>query len=293
MQETKGILDKIKHHDKLSIMVNENCAIPLPEDVWRKLLGPHKLSFYYFIYVDQGSATLRADSRDVTISDGQLLFGLPNQIFTNSTKNKKDQYYKLGLDENTLALLPHSYPFLVNPLQFNTITFDSDTKQRVKAVFSLLFQLLHSPGKPKTSEIILAHLNTLLTELNSAYFEQHGSQDAVTNAKLSKYVAFKLAVETHLSEQQEVHTIAEQLAMTTSSLYSVVKELSGVSPKEWITNRRMLEAQRKLQYSGLSVKELAYELGFNDPSYFSRLFKKSTGKSVSAFLADVRDLSGK
>ena len=95
----------------------------------------------------------------------------------------------------------------------------------------------------------------------------------------------------NLTEQQDVHTIAEKLAMTTSSLYGVVKGFSGVSPKEWMTNRLMLEAQRKLQYSTLSVKELAYELGFNDPDYFSRLFKKSTGKSVSAFLAEHHDSS--
>ena len=46
----------------------------------------------------------------------------------------------------------------------------------------------------------------------------------------------------------------------------------------------MMEAQRKLRYSNISAKELAYELGFNEPDYFSRLFKKSTGKSVSDFL---------
>jgi AraC family transcriptional activator of pobA len=127
-------------------------------------------------------------------------------------------------------------------------------------------------------------MNTLMTEFNSAYFEQ-GDHEHLPNPKLSKYIAFKLAVETHLTEQQDVHTIAEKLAMTTSSLYGVVKEFAGVSPKEWMTNRLMLEAQRKLQYSTISVKELAYELGFNDPDYFSRLFKKSTGTSVSCFLA--------
>jgi AraC family transcriptional regulator, transcriptional activator of pobA len=52
----------------------------------------------------------------------------------------------------------------------------------------------------------------------------------------------------------------------------------------------MIEAQRKLQYSHLSVKELAYELGFNDPDYFSRFFKKCTGKSVSEFLEVRQDL---
>ena len=161
---------------------------------------------------------------------------------------------------------------------------------RVKAVLSMLFQLLHSPGKPKKAEIILAHLNALLTELNSAYFERH-NQPALSNPKLSKYVAFTLAVETQLTEQHDVHTIAKQLAMTPSRLYGVVKEFSGLSPKEWITNRLIQEAQRKLHYSSSSVKELAYELGFDDPDYFSRLFKKNTGKSVSAFLEDLRDLS--
>ena len=86
-----------------------------------------------------------------------------------------------------------------------------------------------------------------------------------------------------------MHSIAEKLAMNTSTLYAIVKEFSGVSPKEWITNRLIQEAQRKLHYTDISVKELAYDLGFSDPDYFSRLFKKSTGKSVSTFL---RDLSG-
>jgi AraC-like DNA-binding protein len=55
----------------------------------------------------------------------------------------------------------------------------------------------------------------------------------------------------------------------------------------------MIEARRKLQYSSLSVKELAYELGFSDPDYFSRFFKKCTGKSVSAFLKAQQDKSRK
>ena len=290
MQETKGLLDKIKHHNQLPITVNENCAIALPEEVLQKLLQPHKLAYYYFVFVDQGSETFQVDLQDITISDSQVIFGLPNQLFSHSSPNKNSQEYKMGFDENTLAMLPHAYPFLVNPLNLNVITFDPDAKQRVKAVLSILFKLLHTPGKPKNVEIILAHLNTLLTEFNSAYFG-HSPKGNPSAAKLSKYVAFKLAVETHLTEQHDVHTIAKELAMSPSSLYGVVKKFSGLSPKEWITNRLIQEAQRKLQYASFSVKELAYELGFDDPDYFSRLFKKKTGKSVSAYLADRHDLS--
>jgi AraC family transcriptional regulator, transcriptional activator of pobA len=290
VEETKGLLDQIKHHDQLPITVNENCAVALPENVWKKLLQPHRLAYYYFVFVDRGTETLRVDLQDITISDSQVVFGVPNQIFAHPSPNKESQQYKIGFDENTLAMLPHAYPFLLNPLNTSTITFDSEAKQRVKAVLAMLFQLLHSPGKQQKVEIILGHLNTLLTEFNSAYFEQ-SDPISPSNAKLAKYVAFKLAVEMHLTEQHNVHTIAEKLAMTSSSLYGVVKEFSGLSPKEWIINRLIQEAQRKLQYAPLSVKELAYELGFNDPNYFSRLFKKRTGKNVSDFLADRHGLS--
>ncbi|HWV71999.1 MAG TPA: AraC family transcriptional regulator [Pseudosphingobacterium sp.] len=291
MEETTGLLDKIRHHDKLSIALNENCAIPLPEDVMRILRNPHRLSFYYFQYLEKGSATFKTDLEEFTINDGELAFGLPNQIFTKLPYDVNMRQYALSFDESLLTLLPGSYSFLLNPFNANSISFDAVSQQRVKNLLSALFQLLHAPGKQKKAEVILAHMHTLLTEFNTAYFEQYDTRQFVFNSKLSKYIAFKLAVETNLTENHDVQRIAEKLALTSGSLYSIVKEFAGVSPKEWVTNRLILEAQRKLQYSTISVKELAYELGFNDPGYFSRLFKKSTGKSVSRYLAELNDLS--
>lgn len=86
-------------------------------------------------------------------------------------------------------------------------------------------------------------------------------------------------VETHLTEQPPVHAIADKLALTTNSLYRIVKEYAGVSPKDFVTSRLILEAQRKLLYSTLSVKELAYELGFNDPDYFPDFSKNVREKA--------------
>ncbi|MBW8685225.1 helix-turn-helix domain-containing protein [Chitinophaga rhizophila] len=291
MEDTRGLLEKIRHHDKVCIALNEHCAIALPEDVMQVLLKPHRLSFYYFQYIEQGASSFKADLKEYTVNDGQLAFGLPNQIITKYPYDKDMRQYSLSFDENTLTLLPGSYPFLVNPFNVNTISFDVPARQRVKNLFSGLFQLLHAPGKQKKAEVILAHLHTLLTEFNTAYFEQYHSPELIPNTRLSKYIAFKLAVDTNLSEQHDVQSIAEKLALNSSTLYGIVKEFAGVSPKEWIINRIMTEAQRKLQYSSISVKELAYDLGFTDPGYFSRLFKKTTGKSVSRYVAELRDLS--
>jgi AraC family transcriptional regulator, transcriptional activator of pobA len=291
MEETIGMLEKIRHHDKLSIALNENCAVPLPDDVIRILRKPHRLSFYYFQYLVKGSATFKTDLEEFTINDGELAFGFPNQIFTKLPYDKDMPQYALSFDKSILTLLPGSYPFLVNPFNVNSISFDVNSRQRVKNLLSGLFQLLHTPGKQRRAEVILAHLHTLLTEFNTAYFEQYQIQEINTNSRLSKCIAFKLAVENNLTEQYDVQGIADKLALTSGTLYGIVKEYAGVSPKEWITNRLMMEAQRKLQYSTVSVKELAYELGFNDPGYFSRLFRKSTGKSVSSYCAGLQDLS--
>lgn len=293
MKETKGILNTIKQHEKLTLKVSSEATHGLPEDVLKKLLLPHKIDYYFFLFVESGLAICEVDMVELTISEGQLLLVLPNQIFTPPQKNNfAVKYFKIGVDENTLALLPQQFPFLVNPLNIQKLSFDSVSRQRLKAVFGILDQLLNAHQKELDTMMILVYLNTLLAEFDNTYFKNN-SYDNISNPKLSKYIEFKLVVETHLTEQHLIHSIAGGLALTDNSLYGIVKEFSGVSPKKYITNRLMLEAQRKLHYSKLSAKEVAYELGFSDPDYFSRLFKKSTGKSVSSYLEDFQDLSGK
>ncbi|MFT3947925.1 MAG: AraC family transcriptional regulator [Agriterribacter sp.] len=228
--------------------------------------------------------------KDITLTDGHLLFAMPNQVFVPPSKTDNIKYFKLLFDDNTLTLLPQQFPFLANPLNSQTIIFDGATRDRVRKVFEILNQILHIDKQATDTEITLAYLNSLLAELNSAYFKNTAPTN-ILNSNLSKFTEFKLMVETHLTEQPSVNAIAEKLSLSTNSLYRIVKEYSGVSPKDFFTNRLIIEAQRKLQYSNLSVKELAYELGFNDPDYFSRFFRKCTGKSVSEFLDSQQDLS--
>jgi AraC-like DNA-binding protein len=291
MQDRNEKSEGLKN-DKPSIKVISNNNPYHPEDIQQKLLQPRRLTSYFIVLIESGSITYNLDLQDITLTNGHLLFAMPNQVFTPPTKTDGLKYFKVLFDENTLALLPQQFPFLVNPLNSQTIIFDNATRERVLKVFEILNQILHIDENPTDTEIILAYLNSLLTDLNSAYFKNTEPINILNN-NMSKFIEFKLMVETHLTEQPSVNAIAEKLALTTNSLYRIVKEYSGVSPKDFFTNRLMIEAQRKLQYAPLSVKELAYELGFNDPDYFSRFFKKCTGKSVSEFLESQQDLSRK
>jgi AraC family transcriptional regulator, transcriptional activator of pobA len=289
MQDTNEKFENLQK-DKLSIKVISNNH-PYPSaEIQQKLLQPRRLTSYFIVLIESGSITYNLDLQDITLADGQLLFAMPNQIFTPPPKTADLKYFKVLFDENTLTLLPQQFPFLVNPLNSQSITFENATRERVKKVFEILNQILHIDKAQTDTEILLAYLNLLLAELNSAYFK-NTEPNTILNSNLSKFIEFKLMVETHLTEQPSVNTIADKLALTPNSLYRIVKEYSGVSPKDFFSHRLIIEAQRKLLYSPLSVKELAYELGFNDPDYFSRFFKKCTGKSVREFLEARQDSS--
>jgi AraC family transcriptional activator of pobA len=285
MQTIETFLNVYKQNDKLAIRLISPNFGHVPAEIGT-IYGPaHRKPHYFLLFMIEGLAHHGVDLQQFDIRNNELLFILPHQIHQLPTTKQGINYFKLGFDENCLALLPKQYPFLINPFNNQKIQFTSTAAARLKSIFEILQELL---GVMDTdAELILAHLNSLLTEINAAYFSNDKNP---ADDKLGKYIRFKLLVENNLTDHQPVAAIAEKLALNTNSLYNIVKHYTGLSPKEFITNRLMLEAKRRLYYSeSSSIKELAYELGFNDPEYFSRLFKKVTGKTISMF---IQDLSG-
>jgi AraC-like DNA-binding protein len=252
-----------------------------------EMLGTHQLvlrkNYYFLLFVLDGTTRHGVDLQHFDIQANELLFILPHQIHHVPDSKKDTNFFKLGFDESSLSLLPRQYPFLINPLNNQQIRFSPPAAARLKSIFEMLLGLLSTMDTDP--DLILAHLNSLLTEINSAYFS---ADKQPAQEKLSKYIRFKLLIENNLTDHPSIIEIAEELALNTNSLYNIVKQYSGLSPKEFITNRLILEAKRRLYYSKTSsIKELAYDLGFNDPEYFSRLFKKVTGQTIATFLQDL------
>lgn len=281
----ESFLNRYKQNNKLPIRLISPAFGHLPPEIVAKYGFTHRKTYYFLFFMLQGHTQHYVDLQLFDIKDSELLFILPHQIHSLPGAKHGTDYFKLGFDEVCLSLLPKQYPFLINPFNKQKIQFGSSAVARLKAIFGMLLELLRAMDTDP--ELILAHLNSLLTEINAAYF----AMDKIpADGKLSKYIRFKSFVENNLSDQPTIRDIAEKLALNTNSLYYIVKHYSGLSPKEFITNRLVLEAKRRLYYSeSSSIKELAYQLGFNDPEYFSRLFKKTTGKTIPMF---VQDLSG-
>lgn len=96
---------------------------------------------------------------------------------------------------------------------------------------------------------------------------------------------FKQLVESHITEWHKVNEYAEQLFITPNHLNDVVRSLLGQTAKEYIQRRLTLEAKRRAAFEAITTKELAHNLGFRDPSHFTKFFRAQTGQSLSEFKA--------
>jgi AraC-like DNA-binding protein len=91
---------------------------------------------------------------------------------------------------------------------------------------------------------------------------------------------------------KSIHTVAEYASMLNKSpktLSNLFAKLSNKSPLQYIQDRKLLEAKRLLLYSDISIKEIAYELGFEDLQTFGRFFKKIEGLSPSNFKQSINN----
>ena len=99
------------------------------------------------------------------------------------------------------------------------------------------------------------------------------------------FARFRSLVEAHFTEHRPVGFYAQALHMTESRLNRLCRATVGKSALEIVNDRLLLEAQRKLTHIAAPVSLLAYELGFADPAYFWRFFKKHAGLTPSQFRA--------
>ena len=98
----------------------------------------------------------------------------------------------------------------------------------------------------------------------------------------SEYMTFRKLIRIHYRELKKVKDYAEKMNITERTLNDVVKQNSGKSASEGIYLQLVMEAKRLLR-TGMSVKESAFALNFEDPGHFSKFFKNKTGESPSDF----------
>lgn len=125
----------------------------------------------------------------------------------------------------------------------------------------------------------LEHLVTFLLIQIARLSHRRATSTAVANDDLRLFHRFNRQIELHFRDHWRLSRYSEEIGVSESRLNQVCQRVSASPPKKIIHERILQEIKRMLTFGTLSINEIAYELGFSDPAYFSRFFKSHTGMS--------------
>jgi AraC family transcriptional regulator, transcriptional activator of pobA len=246
---------------------------------------PHRHDYHELVWTRAGSGRHRIDGRQSPVTAGTLTVIGRGQIHVFERGERlSGAVVRFGdelLDDRGAAALRSSWsPGASAPPSVPVPAGEAD---RLEALIEMLGAEAGRPPDGRSLDAerhLLAVLVLWLDRWQDATrTERHDGGDPA----LTLYRRFIGVLERDFAHHGDAAHYAEALHVPQSALTRALTAASGHGTKELVTERRMLEAERLLRFSDLTVGELAFRSGFSDPLYFSRAFKRRHGESPSAY----------
>ncbi|GAA4339018.1 helix-turn-helix transcriptional regulator [Mucilaginibacter gynuensis] len=259
------------------------------EDMYRHVkrnVPASRATNHICIFLTGGSGYMKVGSELYTMHPGEILFVPAGQVFSFEAYNesKFNKGYLCNFSSELLlgrfsqSELYKDFEFL-NVWGNPAVKPDAETAANIHYILKRMLTEYSRYGL-STIDIIQAYLIAMLCEVNKAYqplFKNSiGTAVAITNK-------FKELLFKHITNHHLVTDYASMLNISPNHLNKTVKKVTGRSPSKWIDEAIVAEAKILLTQSDFTISEICAEVGFDDASYFSRLFKKHEGVSPTKF----------
>ena len=255
-------------------------------------IGPLRSAFYRMSITVSGELDMQIGLEHYHHQPRTLAFTFPNQIFLkNNISADASGYYMLfaeGFLDELLpaARLPEEFPFL----SITGTPLFQVSGEELEAVVALVQQMDQEirgdrPGRVKAVQL---YLYLALLEVKRSYLRQGFDKPASVAAGPALVGRFQKLVGTNFLTTRTVGDYAALLAVSPNHLNKVVKEVTGKTASESISEMLVQEAKSLLRYTDNSISEIAYKLDFSDPASFNRFFKGGTGETPLAWRNKVK-----
>lgn len=171
--------------------------------------------------------------------------------------------------------------FMNNPLCVALAPEADSSSARMLNLLDLLAEENTQTGKQHNSAM-KALLQLILIDI-ARLADQGQPQQKTRKEDVRIFHRFNELIENHFKEHMNLSTYAEKIGVTEARLNEICRRLAGQPSKRLIMDRLMQEARRLLTFSGSPITEISYELGFKDPAYFARFFRRNAGKTASEY----------
>lgn len=279
---------EIKRYDYKNAPPNEFEIIQISDlyDQHKKILvSPHRVNFYLILWIQNGSPTHVVDFNPITINPHSILFIPKNcvNIFDTADYNGTlimftDNFFCKNLSDNQFL----RSTILFNELYETTHLLLNKTEGDLSAVLLAMKKEFSNPKDHVQQDILRNYLHNFLL-ISEREKRRQGFTEIKASADLDFVLSYKELLEKNFRTHKSVGNYASQLSISEKRLYKITHAILAKSPKELITERILLEAKRLLVHSNLSIKEIAYNLGFAEPTNFTKYFTRHTENTPSEF----------
>ncbi len=244
---------------------------------------PHKQTFYMLLYVEKAEGFVIADNLQIRLDESKVICIKPGSVFSLNI-NRAAKGNLICFTENFFSLrynniVLHQFAFLKK--EAGCFFRLSEKKTSWWNSLLLLMQEEAVEQQKGTEKVLRSYLNILLYAFDRTS-QLHGLTVRL-NSKEEKIIHFEKMLEENYLQYKTPSYYAGQLHITTNYLNKLCHDHRGLTGGELIRKRVIMEAQRLLHYTSLSVAEVAHKLGFESSSYFITFFKRNTGTTPESF----------
>ncbi|MET4083928.1 AraC family transcriptional activator of pobA [Pedobacter sp. UYP30] len=218
---------------------------------------PHRHGFYSLVWFIQGSGINVIDFDEYEI--------FPNRIFTINPKQIHNWNYSVDSSGYFLLIEEHLAKHLNIDFSYPYIDIKTDDIHFVEEIFKRM-------SSNKNQMTAIPYLYSFLT--NSEIYQTNLSDTIIL---------YKKRITEKFEKNSTIEQYAKKLNISTETLNQLCKNETGLTAKQLQLDLKITESKRLLLYSSQNISEIAFNLGFEDNSYFSRIFKKKANLSPANF----------
>ncbi|MFN1217835.1 AraC family transcriptional regulator [Chryseobacterium kwangjuense] len=254
----------------------------------RHIEKPHRHDFYAAVLFTNGTGIHEIDFQKYEVSEGSLFFLSPGQIHSWELSEDIDGYiffcsqefYEMHYVNQKLR----NFPFFGSVSFPRKLQLDAEELERTDQLFQLLGKEFQSQHVMKDGLILslMSQVFISATRFFSKDIDVRSSSASLSYFK--HYQDFENLLEEYFTSQKSIAYYASLLEITPKHLNRIVQTVVRKTATDVITERVVLEAKRMLIYLDESLVEIAFRLGYEEYSYFVRVFRKSSGMTPTQFM---------
>ncbi len=252
-----------------------------------RLFRPYRLGFYAILYFEEGPGRHYVDFKQYEYQAGTLFFLAKNQVHAFDRQENLPvrviTFTEQFLERTQLHTSSRmTFQLFHDPFASPKLDLGLEQMAVVRQILRAIWTEFHGPVDNRTETILQSYLRILLLQAGRIKQDQR-LQNTASTLYAQEFQGLQRLIEEYILQKHQVAFYAEALKMSTKTLNRITQSVVQQSAKAYLTEQLTLEIKRLLVHTDRSIKEIAYEAGFELPTNFVKFFKKQTDTTPAGF----------